>query len=52
VLRKRKEILATELAKLQKPDGSWVNELNLVREDEPLVATSHALIALSNCLKK
>ena len=41
--------LAAELASRQKPDGSWANSANLVREDEPLVATTHALIAIANC---
>lgn len=41
--------LAAELAKRQNPDGSWVNHVDLVRENEPLVATANALIALANC---
>ncbi len=41
--------LAAELVKRQKPDGSWANPVELVREDEPLVATSNSVIALSNC---
>jgi squalene-hopene/tetraprenyl-beta-curcumene cyclase len=41
--------LAAELAKRQRPDGSWANPVELVREDEPLVATSDAVIALANC---
>lgn len=44
--------LAAELVKRQNPDGSWANPATLVREDEPLVATSHALIALANCTRK
>ena len=43
--------LSKELIRRQQADGSWANELNLVREDESLVATSHALIALANCSK-
>ena len=39
---------AAELAKRQKPDGSWANPADLVREDEPLVATANAVIALAN----
>jgi squalene-hopene/tetraprenyl-beta-curcumene cyclase len=41
--------LAAELTKRQRADGSWSNPVELVRENEPLVATSHALIALANC---
>jgi squalene-hopene/tetraprenyl-beta-curcumene cyclase len=43
------DTLSAELAKRQNLDGSWVNRANLVREDEPLVATANALIALANC---
>ena len=39
------EALAAELIKRQQPDGSWVNTVTLVREDEPLVATASAVIA-------
>jgi squalene-hopene/tetraprenyl-beta-curcumene cyclase len=41
--------LAAELAKRQRPDGSWANPADLVRENEPLVATANAVIALANC---
>lgn len=47
--REAKSKLAAELIKRQQPDGSWSNSLNLVREDDPLVATAHAVIALANC---
>ncbi len=30
----------------QREDGSWKNELNLVREDDPIVATALAMMAL------
>ncbi len=43
------ESLAAELVKRQKPDGSWANPVELVRENEPLVATANAVIALANC---
>jgi hypothetical protein len=43
--------LATELAGRQKRDGSWVNRVELVRENEPLVATSNAVSALARCKK-
>jgi hypothetical protein len=43
--------LARELAIRQHRDGSWSNPVELVRENEPLVATSNAVSALSRCLK-
>ncbi len=43
------EALADELTKRQRQDGSWANPVTLVREDEPLVATANAVIALANC---
>ena len=36
-----------DLLKLQKPDGSWANAENLVKEDDPLIATGFAVRALS-----
>jgi squalene-hopene/tetraprenyl-beta-curcumene cyclase len=42
-----KQLLADELLKRQRQDGSWVNPAHAVREDEPVVATSFALIALA-----
>ena len=43
------EALSAELVKRQKADGSWANPVELVRENEPLVATANAIIALANC---
>lgn len=43
------ESLANELAKRQRDDGSWANPVELVRENEPLVATANAVTALANC---
>ena len=43
------EALTAELVKRQRPDGSWANPVDLVRENEPLVATAHAVIALASC---
>jgi hypothetical protein len=43
--------LATELAKRQRRDGHWENAVELVRENDPLVATANALIALAQCRK-
>lgn len=41
--------LAAELIARQNADGSWINSRNLVREDDPLVATTSAVLALANC---
>lgn len=41
--------LAAALVARQQPDGSWSNPAVDLREDEPLVATSLALAALSRC---
>ncbi|MCX8138843.1 MAG: hypothetical protein N3E46_04090 [Gemmataceae bacterium] len=43
--------LAQALLNQQKPDGRWENPLELVRENEPLVATAQAVIALALCHK-
>jgi hypothetical protein len=43
--------LAAELAGRQHRDGSWMNRVELVRENEPLVATSNAVSALARCKK-
>ena len=40
--------LAAELAKRQKDDGSWSNPVELVRENDALVATANAVLALAN----
>lgn len=37
-----------ELVRRQRADGSWSNDLIAVREDDPVVATSFALIALAS----
>jgi hypothetical protein len=41
--------LMTALMKLQRSDGSWVNSIELVRENDPIVATSFALMAMAAC---
>ncbi|MCS7020731.1 MAG: hypothetical protein NZU63_02750 [Gemmataceae bacterium] len=43
--------IALALLARQHPDGHWENPCELVRENEPLVATAQALIALSLCRK-
>jgi squalene-hopene/tetraprenyl-beta-curcumene cyclase len=44
-----REALAQELVKRQRSDGSWANVAALVREDDPLIATSFAIRALVEC---
>ena len=39
--------LSRELLARQLPDGSWRNRFTMVKEDDPLVATSFAVAALS-----
>jgi hypothetical protein len=39
--------LADALAKRQRDDGSWANPVELVRENDPVVATCNALAALA-----
>lgn len=39
--------IAEGLTKTQRPDGSWSNPENLVKEDDPLIATPFAIRALS-----
>ena len=41
--------LAYELTRRQRRDGSWANGLDLVRENDPLVATCYAVSALATC---
>ena len=38
--------IADGLKKTQRPDGSWANPENLVKEDDPLIATGFAVRAL------
>lgn len=35
------------LLRTQRSDGSWVNPQNLVKEDDPLIATGFAVRALA-----
>lgn len=41
--------LAEAIRERQQPDGSWMNPVDLVREDDPIVATCWAIIALAHC---
>jgi hypothetical protein len=43
------EVVAEELLKRQRADGSWANDLLPQRENDPLVATSEAVEALALC---
>ncbi len=44
--------LSESLGKSQGPDGNWANPVELVRENDPIVATSSALLALARCRLK
>ncbi len=41
--------LAAKLVKLQRPDGSWVNDNNRFWEGDPVLATAFAVLTLSLC---
>ena len=41
--------LSARLVKLQRPDGSWVNDNNRFWENDPALVTSFAILALSLC---
>lgn len=42
--------MLSRLAAEQRPGGAWINRASRMREDDPLIATSLALIAASQCL--
>jgi squalene-hopene/tetraprenyl-beta-curcumene cyclase len=44
--------LTAELAKRQKPDGSWINEADRWMEGDPNVVTGYALMTLAYCKPK
>ena len=44
--------LAAELQRAQRPDGSWSNPENLVKEDDPLIATAFALRTLAVAIQE
>lgn len=46
---RRRELLAHALLRRQNADGSWINSAVAVREDDPLVATAFAVLALCAC---
>ena len=41
------EDLARELIDRQGAEGAWINPIVAMREDEPIIATSMALLALA-----
>jgi len=45
-------LVAAELQRAQRPDGSWSNAENLVKEDDPLIATGFALRALAGAIQE
>ena len=50
--QKSSEDIARFLVKEQKPDGSWSNSSTRMREDDPMIATCFAIVALSQCKQK
>jgi squalene-hopene/tetraprenyl-beta-curcumene cyclase len=44
-----KKELSKKIISLQKPDGSWANDNNRFWENDPILATSFAILALSLC---
>jgi hypothetical protein len=46
----RKAALAEHLIALQSADGSWLNSSDRMRENDPLIATSLAIVALAECI--
>jgi len=51
LLRMWIEALGDVLLERQRPDGSWANAAHAYREDEPLVATPFAMLALAEARK-
>jgi prenyltransferase beta subunit len=45
----RKKALAEHVVALQSDDGSWMNSSDRMRENDPLIATSLAVVALAEC---
>ena len=43
--------MSARIVSLQKPDGSWINENGKYWEDNPILVTSRALVALSHALR-
>ncbi len=51
-LAPRREALVKQLIGLQAKDGSWANESDRMRENDPLIATALAVAALAKCLRQ
>jgi len=45
----RREALAKHVVGLQTKEGSWVNESDRMRENDPLIATAFVVTALASC---
>jgi squalene-hopene/tetraprenyl-beta-curcumene cyclase len=43
--------MTARLVSLQKADGSWINENGKYWEDNPVLVTSRAVVALSHALR-
>ena len=43
------EQIAVKLIQVQRVDGSWVNPVGLMKEDDPLISTNFALMTLHYC---
>lgn len=44
-----KKLLAAQLVSLQSPEGFWVNTESRFNENDPVLCTSYALVALGRC---
>jgi hypothetical protein len=47
----RRQAILQQLLSMQKEDGRWQNESARMREDDPLIATSFAIVALGELMK-
>jgi squalene-hopene/tetraprenyl-beta-curcumene cyclase len=47
-----RQMLTDELLRRQRADGSWFNPAKAVREDEPVLATSFAVLTLAVCRER
>jgi prenyltransferase beta subunit len=48
----RREALEKHVVGLQTKEGSWINESDRMRENDPLIATALAVTALASCLSQ
>ena len=49
--KERRQALLAKIVKAQRENGSWQNDSARMREDDPLIATSLALVALGELEK-